>query len=101
MIRTGIPFLIEAAHLDPFHGERLHGHTWHGVAWWAGEPRRDARVLKHLVDTIAAHFDHRLLDDVIVDTTGEFLAATIGRLMDGCIGVRLERPTHIAEWWAD
>jgi 6-pyruvoyl-tetrahydropterin synthase len=95
---TWVRSKIDAAHTDMWRGGNLHGHSWVIWACFNGSPLRDARLIKQQLDAITERFDHHNLDELLSDTSGENLARTIGRSLDGCLEVIVERENFKAVW---
>lgn len=96
-VETWVRSQIDSAHSDMWRGG-VHGHSYTIWACWNGTPLRDARDFKRRLDEATAVLDHRLLDDVLSDTSGENIARFIGNRLKDCIVVTVERSDFKAVW---
>ena len=96
----GAGWYFSASHNDTVRQE-MHGHSYEVTAWWPADPPRDAVCLQvTLREVLKAGFDHKTLPAHL--GTMEALAAAIGSLMTGCVGVDVSRPVErlYARWRA-
>jgi hypothetical protein len=70
--------------------EGEHWHTWTVKAWWSAEPPRDGRVLQSLLKGVLAGWQGTTMPAEL--WSGEAMARALMGLMDGCVGVEIDRP---------
>jgi len=95
MTFTGVGCHFSATHESP-EGGSPHGHSYEVTAWF--REGQDARHLQQLLLTAVEPLDHSVLPDEL--SSGEALAAHIGRSLEGCVEVEVRRPLEriYARW---
>lgn len=93
-LSTTVGAVICAAHQNE--DGQIHGHTW--TVWATFPSGVDAIQLQNSLRIVLRRFDHVVLPHAV--STGEQLAAEVGRLLNDAISVRVERLPEliIAEW---
>jgi 6-pyruvoyl-tetrahydropterin synthase len=97
MTLTGVGCHFSATHEAP-EGGSPHGHSYEVTAWF--EEGADARDLQKLLLSATERLDHSVLSKDL--SSGEAIAAHIGRSLEGCVEVEVRRPLEriYARWRA-
>ena len=97
MTLTGVGCHFSATHEAP-EGGSPHGHSYEVTAWF--EEGADARDLQKLLLSTTECLDHSVLAKEL--SSGEAIAAHIGRSLEGCVEVEVRRPLEriYARWRA-
>jgi hypothetical protein len=95
--RIGVSAQLTASHRDTIMSEGVHEHTWTFWAWFPAKPFRDLRSQKLALETLLEPFQGKELPPEM--WAGEDMAAMFAKVLEGCIGVSVERPGFRAEVW--
>lgn len=86
---TGVGTYFCAAHYDLPTG-CLHGHTWEVEAWF--EAGDNVVIQRDRLNQVLQNLDHQVLPEELA--WGEDIAAHILKSLDGCVEVKVSRPSE-------